>query len=205
MSITSYSQLKTAIADFLNRDDLTAVIPTFIGLAEADINRRVRHWRMEKRSTATIDSRYSALPGDYLEAIRFHLDVDERPLDLEAPYNLQRSRTKGGDVAGKPEFFAIVGGQIEVWPTPDAPYAGELYYISRTDALSDENAANWLLQYYPDAYLYGALTHSAPYLSEDQRAQVWAALYQNAIDAINIESKMAKTNAGGLRMRVNSY
>ena len=38
MSISNYNDLKSSIADFLNRDDLTAVIPTFIELAEADMS-----------------------------------------------------------------------------------------------------------------------------------------------------------------------
>ena len=41
-----YSELKSAIADFLNRQDLTSVIPTFIKFTEADINRKLRHRRM---------------------------------------------------------------------------------------------------------------------------------------------------------------
>ena len=43
MSISNFTELKSSIADFLNRDDLTAVIPTFIKLAEADMNRKLRH------------------------------------------------------------------------------------------------------------------------------------------------------------------
>ncbi|MGA0985124.1 MAG: phage adaptor protein, partial [Burkholderiaceae bacterium] len=61
MTIANYSQLKTAVADFLNRDDLTSVVPTFISLAEADMQRKVRHWRMETRSTAQLDTQYSAI------------------------------------------------------------------------------------------------------------------------------------------------
>ena len=49
MAITTYDELKTSVADFLNRDDLTSVIPDFITMAEADLNRNVRHWRMEGR------------------------------------------------------------------------------------------------------------------------------------------------------------
>ena len=68
MSISNFSELKSSIADFLNRDDLTTVIPTFIKLAEADFNRKLRHWRMEKRATANLDTKYTAFPDDYLEA-----------------------------------------------------------------------------------------------------------------------------------------
>ena len=54
MAITTYDELKTSVADFLNRDDLTSVIPDFITMAEADLNRNVRHWRMEGAQTQTL-------------------------------------------------------------------------------------------------------------------------------------------------------
>ena len=205
MAITTYDELKTSIGNWLNRDDLTSVIPDFIALAETRMNRSLRHWRMEKRSTATIDTRYSSLPGGFLEAIRFHLDVDERPVELVSSFALQKRRQSSGDTSGRPQYYAIVGGQIEVWPTPDAAYTGELYYFDKFDALSDSATTNWLLTNYPDAYLYGALLHAAPYLAEDARTQTWAALYQSAIDDINAESDKAKVSGSGLRMKVNSY
>ncbi len=49
MAITTYSELKTALGNWLNRDDLTAVIPDFISLAETDINRKLRHYKMIER------------------------------------------------------------------------------------------------------------------------------------------------------------
>ena len=73
MSITTYTNLQSSVADWLLRDDLTAVIPSFISLAEANLNRDARHWRMEDRSTATLDSQYSAVPADFLEPIRLSI------------------------------------------------------------------------------------------------------------------------------------
>jgi hypothetical protein len=69
VSITNFTELKSSIADFLNRDDLTSTIPSFIALAEADLNRQLRHWRMEKRATANLDTQYTAFPDDFLESI----------------------------------------------------------------------------------------------------------------------------------------
>ena len=43
MAITTYAELQSNITDFLNRDDLASVTPTFISLAEADMQRQVRH------------------------------------------------------------------------------------------------------------------------------------------------------------------
>ena len=205
MAITSYTELKTAIANWLNRDDLTAIIPDFIALTEADIQRKVRHWRMEERSTATLDARYTQLPDGFLEAVRFHLDVDERPIELLTPLALQQRRQGNSDAGGKPQFYAIIAGQIEVWPTPDGSYTGELYYYARTATLTDSNTSNWVLTHFPDAYLYGALVHAAPYLVDDQRIGTWAALYQSAIDGINANNDKAKFGGSGLRLQVNTY
>ena len=70
MAISTYAELQTAIADFLIRDDLTSVIPTFITMAEAQLNRDVRHWKMEQRSTAELDDQYLTLPTDWIETVR---------------------------------------------------------------------------------------------------------------------------------------
>lgn len=205
MAITTYAELKTAIANWLNRDDLTSVIPDFISLAEADMDRKVRHWRMEARSTANIDTRYTQLPSGFMEAVRFHLDVDERPIELVTPLSLQTYRKGNADATGRPKYYAVISGQLEVWPTPDSAYTGELYYYTRTAPLDDSNASNWILNYFPDAYLYGALMHSAPYLVDDQRTTVWASLYQSAIDGINSNNEKAKFGGSGLRMQVNTF
>lgn len=205
MAITTYAELQSSIADFLNRDDLASVTTSFISLAEADMQRRVRHWRMEKRSTAELDTQYSAIPADFVEVIRMHVTSgDTKPLELISQAELLDRKAKSLNTSGTPAYYAITAGEIEVYPAPDGTYDVELYYIASIPALSDSNTSNWLLERYPDAYLYGALVHSAPYLRDDARIQVFAALYQSAIDAINAESERSKYGGSGLRMKIRS-
>jgi len=206
MAITTYAELKSSIADFLNRDDLASVTSSFISLAEADMQRRLRHWRMEKRSTAELDTQYSAIPADFVEIIRFYVTSgDTKPLELISQAQLLDRKAKSLNTSGAPAYYALTAGEIEVYPAPDATYDVELYYLARIPALSDSNTSNWLLDHYADAYLYGSLVHSAPYLKDDARIQVWAALYQSAIDAINTESERSKSGGSGLRMKIRSY
>ena len=206
MAITNYTDLQSTIADFLNRDDLTAVIPTFITLAEAEFNRRIRHWRMENRATAEVDSQYSAIPADFLEPIRLHLETSNyRTLELVSQTDMQSMRMRNLDTSGEPAYYTLTQGEIELYPTPDATYDLEMNYYARIPALSGSNATNWLLTYFPDAYLYGALAHSAPYLGEDARMATWAALLQNAIDGIIREGEQAKFGGTGRRMKIRAY
>lgn len=202
MAITTYAELKTAIADFLNRDDLTSAVDSFIDLAEADMQRTVRHWRMEGRSTATLDTQYSALPADFLEAIRFYITSGTtNPLELVSQGELMKRKENSLNTSGKPRFYALTAGELEVFPAPDGEYTGELYYYKRITPLSDSNTSNWLLTYHPDAYLYGALLHTAPYLKDDARVQVWGTLYANAIASIERENDKAKFGGSGLRIK----
>jgi hypothetical protein len=206
MTITTYATLKTAIADFLNRDDLTSVVPTFIALAEADIQRKVRHWRMETRSTAQLDTQFSAIPSDWLETIRFYLTTGETSrLELISQAQLLDRKQADGNLSGTPAYYAMTGAQFELYPVPDGTYAGELLYFAKVPALSDSATTNWLLTNAPDAYLYGALIHSAPYLKDDARIQVWAALYQSAIDSLNDSSNDARHSGTGLRLKIRSF
>ena len=206
MAITTYAELKSSITDFLNRDDLDTVAPDFITLAEADLSRKVRHWRMEGRATAEVDTQYSAIPADFLEVITFHITSGElRPLELISQAEMLQRRYENLDTSGKPAYYALTAGEIEVYPTPDGTYNTELYYYKRIPVLTDSNTSTWLLEYFPDAYLYGSLVHSAPYLKDDARVQVWAALYEQAIASINRESEASKFGGSGRRMKIRAY
>jgi hypothetical protein len=206
MAISTYTDLKTSIASWLNRDDLTSVIPDFISLAEAGINRDLRHYKMIERADATLDSRYVQLPADWMETVRFSITSGNTyRLELVSRDDMLEYRQKTANTSGRPKFYANIGDTIEVFPTPDADYTMQLQYYSKTPALSDSNASNWLLLDAPDVYLYGTLIQSAPYLQDDARTQTWAALYAAALQSLQKASDDTRFAGSGLRMRVTSY
>jgi hypothetical protein len=200
MAITTYAELKSAIADFLNRDDLTSVIPTFISLAEARIARDLRHWKQEKRAITLIDERYENLPSDWLEVIKVR-HTDGGIIQTLSASEMEKLRASE-PTSGKPRYMCMGSGQIEFYPTPDTEYEISITYYARIPALSDAEPDNWLLLDAPDALLYGSLINSAPYLADDARSQIWGALYNSAIEGLNIENERAKS-AGQLRMRIS--
>jgi hypothetical protein len=202
MALTNYAELKSSIADFLNRDDLTSVIPTFISLAEAQFARDLRHYKMENRATGTIDSQFMTKPGDWLQTIRINITTSNtRPLDLLSAQAMVDKRANHLDVTGIPRYYRHSENQFEFFPTPDGSYGVELLYYQRVPALSDSETTNWLLTEAPDAYLYGSLLHSAPYLSDDQRTAVWAQLFGAAVQRLNQSSDEATHSGSGLVMR----
>jgi hypothetical protein len=204
MPLSTYAELQAAIGTFLDRTDLAAMAPTFIALAEAQMQRDVRHWRMIERAEATFSGRYTALPDDWVETVRLTMgnaSQGYRSLQQVAHDHMERERASSRDTAGVPRLFAHVGSEIEVFPTPNASFTGELVYVEKIPALSDSQTTNWLLSEAPDAYLYGALTQTAPYLHEDARVAVWGTLYSGAVARLNAASEEAETS-GPLRIPV---
>ena len=206
MAITTYAELQSSIANWLNRDDLTAVIPDFISLAGKQIERELRHFKMINRATATIDSRYSQLPSDWLETVRFHITSGTTyRLELISLDDMVEYRQNNSNTSGTPRFYAHVGDSVEIYPSPDGSYDTEMMYYQSIPALSDSNTSNWVLELAPDAYLYGARLQAAPYLADDARSQVWGGLYSGAVNSLQSSSDQSKYSGSGIRMRVTSY
>lgn len=200
MALSNYGELKTAIADFLNRDDLTSVIPTFVALCEAQVARDLRHWRQEVRVTTTLNERFENLPSDWLQTKNMYLS-DGAAVEYASVAEISRQKLLSEDTAGKPRLYTINSGQFEFYPQPDEGYELTMIYVARIPTMSADADTNWLMTNYPDIYLYGSLLQSAPYLSEDARVAVWAQMYGAAVANLNKDSDRASYSGGPLVMR----
>jgi len=204
MALNTFTALKASVADFLNRDDLTAVIPDFISLAEAQINRDVRHWKMEARSSGQQDpsDEYMQIPADWVETIRLHLTGSGTSVvNLISRDAMADKRQGDNDTSGTPMYYTHADGQFQLYPTPNATTDFELHYYQKIPSLIS-NSDNWLLLDSPDVYLYGALLHSAPYLAEDERVAIWAQMYSAAVARLNEASESARYSGSGLKLKI---
>lgn len=188
-TITNYTTLVSTVADYLNRQDLTAQIPTFIQFAEADMNTRLRTKDMIIRATTTNDDEFVRLPLDYLEGINLQLVGGQSPLRYITLDEADIVNARQGYNA--PTFYSLMNGAIELVPPPatGVDVEIEMVYYGKITALSESNQTNWLLLKAPDVYLYGALVHAAPFLMDDQRISVFGSFYSQRIEALNDESQ----------------
>ena len=187
MALDSYTNLKTALANLLNRTDLTSYIPDFITLCEADIKRELR--RSVARAQYTINAQTWTMPSAIGELLTIRLvtssETEDKPLDIVSVFDADTYRARIADVSGRPVKASIVGRKVVFTPTPDTSYTIEVTYIESLTVLSDSNSTNTVLEEAPDAYLYGSAVHSAPFLGDDARIELWGSLYRNAINGLN--------------------
>ena len=205
MALSTYSELKSSVADWLNRSDLTTAIPDFISLAEAQMERKLRTRQMISRATATVNTEYSALPDDFLEVKSLKLQTNPvTPLQFETIDSLDNLQVQYPSAA-KPRFFSVVGNQIRTVPVPDDSYTTELTYYAKLSKLSDSNTTNWLLTAASDVYLYGTLMQAAPYLKDDARIAVWSSMYISAIEDLQVSDDRGASSGGSLIARAKTF
>lgn len=191
MALANYSDLKSAAADWINRADLTAVIPTFITLAEAKFNRELRLRDMLVRAEATTSNEFVAVPADFLENYSLELDMTQigpqQSLSFIGP--LEAKVLKANKAVGKVRFYTIIDGAFELLPAPTGDTDVILTYYQKIPALSDTQTTNWLLTKSPDLYLYSTLLEAAPYLRDDDRMAMWGTARNQVLAAMQMESE----------------
>ena len=183
----TFDELKTNIADWLNRTDLTSVIPTFITLAEARLNRQLRTTNQYTRATVSSSDQYLSMPDDFLEMRHIRMtSPKERDLVEIAAHNINEYTDTNflASLADSYPRYFVYGQSLRIIPTPAESITYELLYYAKVPALSTSNASNWVSTSHPDAYLYYSLLQAAPYLGEDERIAIWAQQAERAVAEI---------------------
>lgn len=202
MAITTYSELKTAVANHLARTDLTSVIPDFISLAESRLSRELETRDQEKRAQATMTSgdEYIALPTDLREVREVKINLSPiRVLTYMSPTSLDT--TYATDSGGTPQAYSIIGKELKLRPVPDSSDTLEIVYVGSLSALSDTNTVNNMLTRHPDAYLMGSLVEAYQYLMDDQRATVYDQKFTRIIEEIRKDEQRAHYGTGSLQIQ----
>ena len=208
MAITTYAELQTAAANWLDRTDLTARIPEFIELAEANFNRQIRQPDMVTRNDSfSIASRYTTLPTDTLEIVRIVVDLTPViVLEYLTPEEISERRA-AMTATGKPYYFTVIGGssnQLEVVPSPDSTYTASIVYYTRIPTLTDSATTNWLLDSHPDIYLFGTLAEAEPFLKNDERIPIWLGRLDKALTDLRLQGQRELHSGSSLRMRARA-
>ncbi len=209
MPFDNYTNLKTSVAAWLSRTDLTDEIDDFIDLAEAEFNRTFRNERMLTETSITTSSTtsFATLPTDFLEVDNLSFDSDPRGIEFVTTKQLKQTRSGEASKQGRPVVYTIAasstsGGaqRIQFGPSPDGVYTFTLNHYEKITALSTSNATNWLLDNYPGAYLYGALKQALGFIQDtDRRAEI-TSNYNEIFGQMEREDENRKFGGAGVRI-----
>lgn len=200
MSVTNYTDLKTNIANWLARSDLTDVIPDLITLAEQRIHRGcdafmsggrvlpqmngLRIKAMETSLNETISSGVIAVPTGYLSLKHAYIESDPvRALERKSSEWIYENYPTRSAV-DKPHYIAREGNNFIFAAYPDSDYTVKGIYYKEFDALSDSNLTNWLTDNAYGLLLFGALCEAAVYVDDDRKLFNYELKYREKLNSI---------------------
>jgi hypothetical protein len=192
----TFTELKSNIADWLNRTDLTSVIPTFIQLAEARLNRQLRTTNQYTRATVSSSDQYLSMPDDFLEMRHIRItSPKERDLVEIAAHQINEYTDTDflASLADSYPRYFVYGQSLRIIPTPAESITYEMLYYAKVPALSTSNTSNWVSTSHPDAYLYYSLLQASPYLGEDERIAIWTQQAERAVAEIQASDDRRRT------------
>ncbi len=182
MAITTYSELVTALdgADgYLHQTNLTAKIPDFVRLCEAELNTELNLLLQEQEVplTATTGLRTIAVPADFGSPLELWNATYQPRLQLvyRLPTTIPVTQDRGFS-----DYYTIDGANIATENPADQAYSYTLRYLQTFNLAS--TSTNVVLTNFPSIYLYGTLIQSVPYTRKWELAEAWGGLYKSAIE-----------------------
>lgn len=190
-TIVDYGTLKTAVADYINRKDLTARIPDFISFGEGDIFRgfMTRTGNISLRCRINIESAdlvpvdgVMAIPSNYRELISATMaDRFLQPMS-EQFYNKARLYT------GQTSAYAQIDDNWRQYPQSDTDDTFDVrYFADYTGTLVNDTDTNPVLTALPELYLFAALAEAETYIKNDARAATWGNKLESNIRGCNAD------------------
>lgn len=193
MALTNYDELQKEIVDWSHRSDLGTKIPDFIMLAENAMysnDQEVLTIRsMETISTAVTAGQYLALPDNFESARSVRLVTSDSGgyLQFQSPQQMNKQVS-----TGRPNFFTVIGNEIQFDITPDSAYTIEVQYYRKATALSDTNLTNEILTNHPSIYLFGSLVALFAYALDTEQQAKYTQMFVSAIKGANKADKKGR-------------
>lgn len=195
MPLSTYTELKAAVADVANRTDLTNQIIDCITLAEMEMQVDCKILDFEKaESSITITSGSGALPSGFLGLRAVYWNGNTKiPLKYVTPDAFDSLRNNSGDT---PSYYTISGSVSGPLILVNEGATGSVLATVQTrfTPLSGSTASNDILASFPNAYLYGALKHLAIVTEDDAKVQKFGMIFEaekQRIKTNNIDRKYA--------------
>ncbi len=193
MALDVFDNLVKEVIDWSHRGDLGNKITDFILLAEnAMYSNEIQPLKvrsMEIVSTAATAGQYVELPPNFESARSIRLVTGDNggELKFQAPEQMHKQVA-----TGRPNFFTIIGNEIQMDRLPDDEYTLEIQYFRKATPLSIENQTNEILTDHPSIYLFGALTALFGYSQDIEQQLKYNEMFMGAIKGANKADKKGR-------------
>lgn len=182
--------LRHAVASHVGDFNLTDAWKTDLQQAEARLNQRLRLRGMITNATLAFTSGVATLPTDFIELISLY-DSYDYPMAGTSIAHVQRTGSQY-------ERYAINGSSILIYGLTGNRDIN--YYAKLPTLTTSQTTSNWLLQKYPDIYLYAAAWQVLVRAKNTELAAATRELMEDAIKAAEVDDERSRWSGATVRL-----
>lgn len=182
MAFTDALDLRTAVVEAVGDASIAEVFYRLVLLAESKMNRTLRTRQQITRAPVVVVDQVAALPVDFAQLSGLY----HRGYEVLGT-NLQRG------ARGMYAVDTAIRG-------PNGIY--EIEYYAKVPTLTVSLASsNWLLETYPDVYLYAVAVEAARHLRDPEQAATFQAALDAALASVRADDEGARYATARIRMK----
>ena len=188
-----YLDLRVAVCEWVDRRDITDVMPRFVQQAEAVLNKFLRtRENTTFGATLTFTAGLAPLPADFEEVVTVWDATNKYPLSGANGRQLLQGT---GDIYS----FAIDGTNVFI----DALTSTRLmdYYAKLSTLTASLTTSNWLLQRSPGLYLYAVCVEAAKWMKKPDLVAAAQSLMEEERRELQRDNARATFGSAQIRVR----
>ena len=197
MSVTSYTELKTEVQNWINKSSISGSADDFVTFAEAYLGTQLRTSKQMVLATGTVTDNPIDLSSELTRFKRIRsVSISVGGTDVVLSYisrDLMAARYSD-DSNGVPAYYTLIGDSMYLDPAPNDTYTWTIMYYQGLVPLASANT-NWLLADYPNIYLYASLAEAAVFAKDEKAATAYMALRDRYLGLL--KSADLRDRAGG--------
>jgi len=205
---TTYNGWLTYIRDWLAADEYSeAQIASFLDLAQLRLNREMESYGMEADTQIVVASAapivITSVVADF-NKVRLVSVPSVGPLDVLSINEIKKLLEENPGTEGtQVKNYCIDAGKLYTYPVMSADTI-DFFYYKKIPALSKTPPvdSNVFTVDHPDAMLYACLLAAAPYMNDDEKAEIWSASYLAALSTANSVSNHIKKGSTPLKREI---
>ena len=221
--MASYQQLIDDVQNWLNRRDLTSLIPGWVLMVETEIAETLRARCQITSGTQPIDSAYISLPADFATMASIRDATSGELLELKDEWSGHWTDPAGngwvdgavvGGNWGPCRAYRLVHDCIEFLPHPWIPNPPDPSWVpqsvlmgwyARPKPLLLPSDTNAVLEALYAVYFFGICKYGAMFELDDDRAQQADAAFQQAVTRANLWKQQSDFGGAPLRSELVSF
>lgn len=187
--VMTFDVLKSSVASYLERDDISDSIPTFIRFAEIKASRILKAQLATTTVTNTLTANNPLVtkPERWIETLSFSVMdssgavtvLKKRAREtIQAMFPLTTAATLPKYYSEWQENYYYLGA------TPDQAYNYELLIYQQPMPLDAANQTNYLTDVAPDLLLYSTLLEAQGFLKNTEMAPLWQAARDECVQQL---------------------